>query len=193
MSVQLAMLGFLQDRDYHGYELKKTLEHKMGMWANFKFGSIYHALSNLEKSGYVRAVRTDQKKGKPARSVYAITLSGREEFRRLLTDNITALKMVYLEEDIGVYFGERLERRDFGEVLLKRIELYRELLDKLRHHREHMVDYSPESLKTAWLLITRHIRLLEVDLDWFENMHRELAAGRLFEESAVEKPVNSAP
>ena len=54
--------------DIVGYELKKAIQHQMGAWTDIKFGSIYHALNNLEKEGHVVKVSTSSEGGKPKRS-----------------------------------------------------------------------------------------------------------------------------
>lgn len=180
MSVQLALLGFLQERDYHGYDLKKTIERLMGMWTDIKFGSIYHALGSLERFGFVRKVATLQSGGKPARSVFSITPNGRAEFARLLRDNILTPQRVLLKDDIGVFFGGRIAPAEFEAILRIRLALVEELTALLTRHRGSMVNYAPRRLPVAHQLITRHIMHLETEREWFSTLLREVAEGRLY-------------
>jgi DNA-binding PadR family transcriptional regulator len=53
--LDLAILGLLQERDLHGYEIRRQLREHLGLLANVSFGSIYPALTRLEKSGAVVA------------------------------------------------------------------------------------------------------------------------------------------
>ena len=53
--LDLAILGLLEDRDLHGYEIRRQLREHLGLLANVSFGSIYPALTRLEKSGAVVA------------------------------------------------------------------------------------------------------------------------------------------
>jgi DNA-binding PadR family transcriptional regulator len=53
--LDLAILGLLEERDLHGYEIRRQLREQLGLLANVSFGSIYPALTRLEKSGAVVA------------------------------------------------------------------------------------------------------------------------------------------
>jgi len=111
--LDLAILGLLEDRDLHGYEIRRQLREHLGLLANVSFGSIYPALSRLEKSGAVVATEGGDAAGRPAppapptgslsgelavlrsrrhspararrgRKVYRITEAGRQLFGELL-------------------------------------------------------------------------------------------------------------
>jgi DNA-binding PadR family transcriptional regulator len=56
--LDLAILGLLEERDLHGYEIRRQLREHLGLLANVSFGSIYPALTRLEKSGAVVAAET---------------------------------------------------------------------------------------------------------------------------------------
>ena len=53
--LDLAILGLLEERDLHGYEIRRQLREHLGLLANVSFGSIYPALTRLERSGAVVA------------------------------------------------------------------------------------------------------------------------------------------
>jgi DNA-binding PadR family transcriptional regulator len=53
--LDLAILGLLEEGDLHGYEIRRQLRDHLGLLANVSFGSIYPALTRLEKSGAVMA------------------------------------------------------------------------------------------------------------------------------------------
>jgi DNA-binding PadR family transcriptional regulator len=65
--LDLAILGLLEERDLHGYEIRKLLREHLGLLANVSFGSIYPALTRLEKAGAV--VATDASIAGPAATV----------------------------------------------------------------------------------------------------------------------------
>jgi DNA-binding PadR family transcriptional regulator len=54
--LDMAILGLLEERDLHGYEIRRQLRDNLGILANVSFGSIYPALTRLEKSGAVVAI-----------------------------------------------------------------------------------------------------------------------------------------
>jgi DNA-binding PadR family transcriptional regulator len=112
--LDVAILGLLVEGDLHGYELKKRLSELMGPWSSVSFGSLYPALSRLERQALVATVtdpapdagtppmsgslgaelaafrrdRTPRRGGpsRRARKVYAITDSGRAALLELLVD-----------------------------------------------------------------------------------------------------------
>src|SRR6201986_631754 len=53
--LDMAILGLPEERDLHGYEIRRQLRDHLGLLANVSFGSIYPALTRLEKSGAVMA------------------------------------------------------------------------------------------------------------------------------------------
>ena len=111
--LDIAILGLLMERDYHGYEVRTQLRDRLGIWANVSFGSIYPTLARLERRGCVEAVpsesrigslstgslsgeraslrslRTTPGLGRRGRKVYRITERGRQEFVTLLADPAT--------------------------------------------------------------------------------------------------------
>ncbi|GGB42768.1 hypothetical protein GCM10011316_13340 [Roseibium aquae] len=79
MSVRTLCLAILNRLDATGYEIRKeSTEGKFSYFEDASFGSIYPALARLEADGRV-TVREEHQPGKPARKVYSITPSGREE------------------------------------------------------------------------------------------------------------------
>jgi DNA-binding PadR family transcriptional regulator len=64
--LDLAILGLLEEGDLHGYEIRRRLREHLGLLANVSFGSIYPALTRLEKAGAVMATE-----GEPAGAVTA--------------------------------------------------------------------------------------------------------------------------
>jgi DNA-binding PadR family transcriptional regulator len=111
-----AILGLLEEGDLHGYEIRRQLRDHLGILANVSFGSIYPALTRLEKAGAVMATEAPaMPKGTPAvvapptgslsgelavlrarrhspsrarrgKKVYRITETGRQLFARLLAE-----------------------------------------------------------------------------------------------------------
>lgn len=86
--VKLFILGVLARKDRHGYEIGVTAKSwGVSDWAGFGTGSLYHALSALEKAGDIKRKRTEQKGGYPSRAIYSITKQGRETLGKLLVQS----------------------------------------------------------------------------------------------------------
>ena len=114
--LDMAILGLLEERDLHGYEIRRQLRDHLGLLANVSFGSIYPALTRLEKSGAVvateggatsdprataaapptgslsgelavlRSRRSSGTRSRRGKKVYRITDAGRQLFAELLAD-----------------------------------------------------------------------------------------------------------
>jgi DNA-binding PadR family transcriptional regulator len=54
--LDMAILGLLEEKDLHGYEIRRQLRDNLGILANVSFGSIYPALTRLERAGAVIAI-----------------------------------------------------------------------------------------------------------------------------------------
>ncbi len=86
MSTRLMVLGLLNETPKHGYEIQKWLEEsRTAIWADVLPGSIYHALQQLQKEGFVEVSEMTQT-GHRLRAIYAITDVGRGELKRLLLE-----------------------------------------------------------------------------------------------------------
>ena len=56
--LDLAILGLLFEQEMHGYEIRRRLRDELGLFANISFGSLYPALSRLERSGAVTVIES---------------------------------------------------------------------------------------------------------------------------------------
>jgi DNA-binding PadR family transcriptional regulator len=108
--LELAILGLLETHPLHGYEIRKRLRDELGLLSNVSFGSLYPALSRLERQGAVeeletleptesripmtgslsgeraalRARRPGSARSRRGKKVYQITDEGRRQFAALL-------------------------------------------------------------------------------------------------------------
>src|ERR1700684_1941106 len=82
-TLALAVLGLLQERPMHPYEMASTLRegHKD---SSFKVnsGSLYDTVEALARHGWIEPVETARDGRRPERTVYARTEAGDGEFVR---------------------------------------------------------------------------------------------------------------
>lgn len=107
MSVKYALLGVLMESPQHGYEIKKSLDERMGAFWSLNVGQIYTTLDRLEKEGLVLYEEVAQY-DKPDKKIYQVTDAGRAEFEdwrrrpikpepRMLRDELF-LKILFADE-----------------------------------------------------------------------------------------------
>jgi DNA-binding PadR family transcriptional regulator len=85
MSVSATMLGLLEPKPSHGYELKRAYDRRFGRERPLPFGQVYATLGRLERDGRVRVEGTEAGGG-PERKRYAITSDGVAELERWLAE-----------------------------------------------------------------------------------------------------------
>jgi DNA-binding PadR family transcriptional regulator len=85
MSLRHAVLGVLDFREMHGYELTRVLQDGIGLIWPIHHSSLYPNLHRLEAERLITH-RVEREGSRPQRKVYSITADGRAEFRRWLQE-----------------------------------------------------------------------------------------------------------
>ena len=78
IDIKFPVLGFLMDAEMTGYDLKRQFQESVGFFYRVSDGSLYPALKKLARDRLV--TMRNERHGKRARKVYAITPKGRERF-----------------------------------------------------------------------------------------------------------------
>ncbi|MBD8871017.1 PadR family transcriptional regulator [Nocardioides donggukensis] len=86
-TIELAVLGLLQESPMHGYELRKRLNLMLGWGRVLSYGSLYPTLKRMLKSAWIeeRTVSSEPASRRP-RIVYQLTETGQSEFVRLMSE-----------------------------------------------------------------------------------------------------------
>ena len=165
MSVQLAILGFLREKEFYGYELKKVMERFMGDWTDIKFGSIYYALERLAQEDYVEEVRREKEGSNPARTVYRITDKGRGAFLVMLEENLTKIHKFFMPLDMGLFFGWHVERERMIDILRGRAEMMKATIDFLTN-AESFMHKNPHLPEIIMMLEKHQVVHLQAEYDY---------------------------
>ncbi|TKJ41661.1 hypothetical protein CEE37_03585 [candidate division LCP-89 bacterium B3_LCP] len=172
MSVEIGILGLLREKNYHGYELKKEIQHRMSHWTDVKFGSIYHALRKLVDRGAVEKAAEERQSGRPERTIYRITKSGEEEFLVLLRDLLNRFQRVYLEFNIGFYFAGSVPTKELDDILSRRIDYHHELVEKLENHKN--MPYFQEIPGVTEVILENSIFHLKAEEEWLKFARKRI-------------------
>lgn len=82
--VKALILYYLSIKPTHGYEIQKFIQlNHMDSWTQIRSGSIYYALSKLERKGSIQLFR-EESIGAKTRKVYKITEKGQKELQNCL-------------------------------------------------------------------------------------------------------------
>lgn len=164
--LDLAILGLLKERPMHGYELRKQLSQKLGLFWTVSFGSLYPTLKKMERRQVVEKTTRDDKTPR-RRQVYAITPEGEREFIELLAGASGSS----WEEDkfpLRLAFFQYL-RPETRIRLLERRKLYLE--DKLDIGRASLRRANRGRADSYTVSLMRHgLDTTERDIAWLEEL-----------------------
>lgn len=93
-------------------------------WSKTRPGSIYHALTQLEKEGFIQRVGSTKNQG-PSRTNYRITASGGHELVHLIEKALVDYDLEIFAA--GVAFMHELPRRRVIELAKQRLKAYEEV------------------------------------------------------------------
>ena len=122
MSLQFALLGFLNYQPMTGYELKQFMDVSTSNFWHAKQSQIYITLKKLEEDGLVVST-VEAQDGRPDRRIYTITETGQTALQEWLLDPITDLQPKKELLMLKLFFSARVER----QVVLAQLYLQRQL------------------------------------------------------------------
>jgi len=176
---RVLVLGVLLKQPMHGYEVRRELESwNAEQWANIAYGSIYFSLAKMAEEHLVEVVSTDQRRNRPARTVYAITNRGREEFARLLRELWWEYRPPIDPFRVALTFMNCLPRDELLAGLRKRAGGLRWTLDAFPYVIEGRLRNAdaPRHLSEVLRLAAAHI---DTNLYWVEETMGKVERGDL--------------
>lgn len=161
MSIQIVLLGLLQENSYHPYEMKKTIiENKWDHLFPVTDGNVYHAIRKLEKHEWVKAEKEEQVNNRPNRTVYRITDEGKIQ----LSKEIQLVFEQRLKEPRSLYPATLfIHSSNVNEIL----ELIKQWIIELKEENSIQTEY-PEQLPQ--LIHTHYKETNELYIKWFEDL-----------------------
>ena len=167
MSVPMALLGLLDRRPSHGYDLKRDYDTYFGRGRPLPFGQVYQTLARLARDG--RAIAgSAEPGGGPDRKRYTITETGRSDVEVWLSEPIPPEPYLQTDLFVKVVLSLMLGRPAEGYLDAQRgahLRRMRELTELKQ--RGNLVDA---------LLADHGLFHLEADLRWIDLTEARLAA-----------------
>jgi len=182
MSLEHAILGFLNYHPYSGYDLKKIFDTSVQHFWPADQSQIYRTLSRLTDEGYAEMERVPQEE-RPDRKVYHITESGRAELIQWLSGP-PPLDSPRSAPLIQVFFAGQLS----DDELLAKFEGFaatmRAILDQYDQVPENIAIYQNEidspREKFFWMLtLESGIYNMQANLAWAESVIERIKAGKV--------------
>jgi len=171
MSVRLGILGLINQKPRHGYELHGAFTALVGGKRNWEIkpAQIYTTISRLEKSKLIEE-DTIGKSGGPEKTTYKITEKGKSELVKWLSEPTPSLHQrdeFYLKFMIAIATGEV---DPYALLYKQRTQLFKEL-HRMNKEKTHL-DAKEE---LALILLTEQASMrIEADLRWLDMVEGRL-------------------
>ena len=166
---EIALLGFLLEKDKHGYELYKEISDSAGIggvW-RVKIGKMYSMLKKLESQGLIQAT-SGQDGNRPPKTTYFLANKGRSIFNEWMITPIRHgrdLRILFL---IKIYFM----RKD--ELLYKKQLIFKQKAECEKWKERYKFNSQKRDEENSFNCFVRKYRSSQIDgfinwLDWCEE------------------------
>ncbi len=180
MSLDHAILGFLQYGPASGYDLKAIFDLSVQHFWPADQSQIYRTLSRLAEKGLAEMEVVEQR-DRPDRKVYRITREGREELRRWLLSPAPD-KTGRSAPLVQVFFSGQLGDDEALAILRRLADQYRAALAGLAEIPGQCAGYgaqvgSPREEFFWMLTLEAGVRMCKAYLEWLEEVIERIEGG----------------
>lgn len=171
--IKALILYFLSIKPTHGYEIQKYIQiNHMDSWTKIQSGSIYYALSKLEKEELI-TLHKEEKTGGKVRKIYKITDEGREALVTYLEEELN--KEIYdtgSDKFISYPLLGMLNKDTLIEEINKHIEMLR--LKKSDIEKWQNVKVNDNTLQVESTCFEMMISSLSYQIKWHKVLLEEI-------------------
>lgn len=170
--VKVLILEYLKIKPTHGYEIQKYIQAAgFSNWAKIKSGSIYYALSKMEKNGEVELVK-EETKGSRVRRIYKITEKGINELNKALKLELKKyLVPIGTEKYLLPMFIANISKDEACKIIKEHIDSLKEELEYWKYWMDIKVAYSTSKVEKLSFEMT--IQNIENSMKWHEALIEE--------------------
>jgi len=182
MSLEFAILGFLNYHPCSGYDLKKIFDTSVRHFWPADQSQIYRTLFKLTESGFVEMEKIPQD-DRPDRKVYHITPTGRAELLRWVSGPppMSEPRSAAL---IQVFFAGQLSNKeilakfeDFASTMRAILSQYDQIPAQLGPFQQEIT--SPRDHFFWMLTLDNGIRNMRANLEWAESVIERIKSGQI--------------
>jgi PadR family transcriptional regulator AphA len=182
MSLDHAILGFLNYQPFSGYDLKKTFDTTVQHFWPADQSQIYRTLGRLTEKKFIRMEKVEQT-SRPDRKVYHITETGRRELTRWMAA-APPMDPTRSAALVQVFFAGQLTDKEilakfegFAAMMRGILKAYDELPGKINLYADRIG--SPR--ETYFWLSTLDLgkRTMRANLEWAESIIAQIRKGQV--------------
>jgi PadR family transcriptional regulator AphA len=182
MSLEHAILGFLNYHPYTGYDLKKIFDTSIRHFWPADQSQIYRTLARLTEQGLAEMEKVTQE-DRPDRKVYHITEAGRNEFLRWLSAP-SEMEEPRSAPLVQVFFAANLSDEEilakfegFAAIMRAMLDQYDQVPEKISPYQQEI--NSPRENFFWMLTLENGISSMRANLQWAESVIERLKKGEV--------------
>lgn len=182
MSLDYAILGFLNYHPYTGYDLKKIFDTSIRHFWPADQSQIYRTLSKLTENGWAEMEKVPQD-DRPDRKVYHITESGRTALREWVAGP-PPLDLPRSAPLIQVFFSGQLSNEEILEKFEGYAAIMRAILNQYDQVPDQLGPYQQEITSPRehffWMLTLENgLASMRANLAWAESVVERVKNGQV--------------
>jgi PadR family transcriptional regulator, regulatory protein AphA len=185
MTLDFAVLGFLNYHPYTGYDLKKIFNNSIRHFWPADQSQIYRTLAHLTEQGYVEMEKIPQS-DRPDRKVYHITGAGRAELLKWLSE-APPMGEPRSASLVQVFFAGQLSDaeilakfEEFAAILRAILARYAQIPAQIMPYQREIT--SPREHYFWMLTLDNGARSMRASLEWAESVIEQIKAGKVPQE-----------
>jgi PadR family transcriptional regulator, regulatory protein AphA len=171
LTIEHALLGFLQQGPLHGYQLHQKLCDPAGLkqvWY-LKQAQLYALLGKLEEAGYITATIQPQET-RPARRVFRLTPAGQDAFQDWLFSPVLRPRQMRQEFQAKIYFAQY----SGGEACARLIAVQCQACQHWLAAQKTYAERESAANDYAWLVDQYRVGQIQAMLDWLKICQEKL-------------------
>lgn len=175
LTLEYALLGFIQSEPTHAYEIHQRLEQTemLGLVWRLKQRQLYALLERLESEGYVAAVLEPQD-NRPPRRLLHLTPSGAAAFCQWLTTPVAHGRDFRQEFMAKLYFARKSEAASVATLIAQQRSVCQQQIEEFRTQLAAM----PAERVLDTLVFHFRIGQLAATLQWLDTCTTLLVVAR---------------
>jgi DNA-binding PadR family transcriptional regulator len=174
----LSILELLSERPMHPYELAATMRDRHhDEFIRLNFGSLYHTVDSLERSGWIVPTEKEKEGNRPERTIYRLTDSGRKIFLQVVSDIVAQPRREYPYFAAGLMFMHHLDAPAATQLLEQRAQALQSVITKLSHILDELLAGGHTRLTLVEL--EHKIAMIGAERDWVRKIAKEITEGKL--------------
>src|SRR5215469_9807985 len=177
MKAELLILGVLHRGNFHPYEIKRRLRNAMvECYTDVDVGTLYYAIRQLERKGFIVAVQRERVTRGGVRTVYRISGSGKRRFQQLLNEQFAAEGSVAETLYAPMLFLHFSNLSLIADLLRTRISRETLAIQEIAKIRTQLAS----SLSTGGLHLLKHLDLRHrLDRKWLRGVLVDIERGKV--------------